>query len=582
MKIAIIGAGPRGMLVAERSLHEWPNAAITIFDSFPIGGQTWQPDQDAALIMNTPAEQVQEFSWAPNLYEWCRNQARAFIEREATLNNNLLNDLKGLKPNDYPTRRIYAAYLRFCYQSIPNYRRIDVVASSVDKLVPVNAKYQLTFDGRVAEFDRVVITIDNGSNQLNPDERALQAAASKNQLTYLVPTNQLTPSEIDALPTDQPILIRGLGLNFYDLLAQLIDRWHGQFERDADGILHYQKNGDEHHLIVGSHRGLPHYPRPMNQDGPVSERTPIFLSVSNIIERARRKSITNYQAFVQLVRLEVEFRYYSKLVSRRDDIDLQQFQAQLIKNQMVPNEFNTSERLNWQQIIEPLDNHSQMNNREAVLDWLQAVTTDANKGSQDGDLLAGLNAIRGLYNTIRDIYIDPRISDDQFKADFISKFNQTYVFLISGAPSFRLEQLAALIRANVIEILPPQMQVNYQSGSFVASSALQPQVQFKAHYLIEARQPGVDIVRSQNPLIKNLKQQQLLTTKTLKVGDQQFHLRGANIDLNYQLVDANGHSLTNLYLISQLNVGQRWLTNVCPRSGDDYDRKVVNQVVARF
>nr|WP_263849650.1 FAD/NAD(P)-binding protein [Lacticaseibacillus camelliae] len=65
MKIALIGAGPRGLLVLER-LSAWQQGSqgplnVTLYDPFPIGGRVWRRDQDPHLIMNTAAQHITLF-----------------------------------------------------------------------------------------------------------------------------------------------------------------------------------------------------------------------------------------------------------------------------------------------------------------------------------------------------------------------------------------------------------------------------------------------------------------------------------------------------------------------------------------
>ena len=62
MKIAIIGAGPRGLmtlerLVARHNRDHFP-LSVTLYDPAGIGGMVWQPEQPLALIMNTIPIQI--------------------------------------------------------------------------------------------------------------------------------------------------------------------------------------------------------------------------------------------------------------------------------------------------------------------------------------------------------------------------------------------------------------------------------------------------------------------------------------------------------------------------------------------
>ncbi|MFT9470490.1 FAD/NAD(P)-binding protein, partial [Leuconostoc pseudomesenteroides] len=67
MQVAIIGAGPRGLAVAERliNLDDSDNQLdVQIFDPYAIGGRVWDPTikQNNLFLMNTVIDQVTLFN----------------------------------------------------------------------------------------------------------------------------------------------------------------------------------------------------------------------------------------------------------------------------------------------------------------------------------------------------------------------------------------------------------------------------------------------------------------------------------------------------------------------------------------
>lgn len=72
MKLAIVGAGPRGLLILERLIawqqNHYPltSVDITLYDPFPIGGRVWVTDQPHELIMNTASQQITLFMITPS------------------------------------------------------------------------------------------------------------------------------------------------------------------------------------------------------------------------------------------------------------------------------------------------------------------------------------------------------------------------------------------------------------------------------------------------------------------------------------------------------------------------------------
>ena len=67
MQVAIIGAGPRGLAVAERLINlaeEATQLDIQIFDPHAIGGRVWDPflPQNQQFLMNTVIDQITLFN----------------------------------------------------------------------------------------------------------------------------------------------------------------------------------------------------------------------------------------------------------------------------------------------------------------------------------------------------------------------------------------------------------------------------------------------------------------------------------------------------------------------------------------
>ncbi|XIF19540.1 MAG: Hypothetical protein AJITA_00196 [Acetilactobacillus jinshanensis] len=128
MKVAIIGAGPRGLLITSHLIHHFPKSSaktlqIQIFDPYPIGGRVWRTTQSKLLIMNTIAQQMTMFDTqsfnGPNLYQWAKGQAVPFIDGQNYLNkNDFLEIVHDLKPNDYTPRCIFGVYLQWFYHQI--------------------------------------------------------------------------------------------------------------------------------------------------------------------------------------------------------------------------------------------------------------------------------------------------------------------------------------------------------------------------------------------------------------------------------------------------------------------------------
>ncbi|MCT6848587.1 MAG: FAD/NAD(P)-binding protein, partial [Apilactobacillus kunkeei] len=89
MKIGIIGAGPRGLLMLNNLIQNFEssdhdNLTIHLFDRAVAGGRVWKVKQPISLIMNTPANELSLFDDgqkdALSVSQWCQSEtSKEFI-----------------------------------------------------------------------------------------------------------------------------------------------------------------------------------------------------------------------------------------------------------------------------------------------------------------------------------------------------------------------------------------------------------------------------------------------------------------------------------------------------------------------
>ncbi len=237
--VAVVGAGPRGTSVVERLCAAAPallapdtRLTVHVVDPHPPGpGRVWRRDQPDELLMNTVASQVTLFTDAsvaaeapirpgPSLYEWYRLIAPGV-----------------LGPDDYPTRSLYGAYLEWVFaevrRSAPRGVRIVVHTAQAVRLADApDGTQRLDLDDgtSLGPLTAVVLAQGHLPSQGRPEEQRLTAHAHRHGLRYLPPANpaDLT-AELAALGPGDPVLLRGLGLNFFDHAALLTTGRGGRF-----------------------------------------------------------------------------------------------------------------------------------------------------------------------------------------------------------------------------------------------------------------------------------------------------------------------------------------------------------------
>lgn len=292
--IAIVGAGPRGASIIERIaayLNRSPDGAdLTIHvidDAQPGAGRVWATDQTRTLCMNTLAGAVTLFTEpgatveapvfeGPILYEWIRllrgeregiapAKAAVFDEfsPEDSVMRGFAEEIAATRPESNPSRALYGAYIHWFYRvaaaQLPDWVTVVEHRSRVVALEARGPRDALRFaDGTEVMADATVLATGWTPNGPSRQEEALAASG----LTWIRPDNPLD-QPVDALPEGGPVLVRGLGMGFFDLMALLtIDRG-GLFVEDAGARsgLRYEPSGREPHLVVTSGRGYPYLPK---------------------------------------------------------------------------------------------------------------------------------------------------------------------------------------------------------------------------------------------------------------------------------------------------------------------------------
>lgn len=324
--LAVIGGGPRGISVLERlsalvrDRHAASGASGTsepvtvhLVDDVAVGtGRVWRTDQTRTLCMNTLADAVTLFTEpgstvtapvleGPTMYEWIRLlRGEELTGPAGTAKSELFHAHPGLvpeevgvdfaaelassRPESHPSRALYGHYLRWVYDVVVarlpeglvlrthTTRATDVRATS-------DGRDRITLaDGTTLDVDATVLAL--GWTDTEPDALETFTAQSVEhypELTWVRPGNP-ADQDVSALPAGQDVLVRGLGMGLFDLMAMVtIDR-AGRFVPDASARsgLRYEASGDEPRLVVSSHHGYPYQPKPVYDALPPAARMPRF------------------------------------------------------------------------------------------------------------------------------------------------------------------------------------------------------------------------------------------------------------------------------------------------------------------
>ncbi|WP_234104892.1 FAD/NAD(P)-binding protein, partial [Streptomyces venezuelae] len=161
------------------------------------------------------------------------------------------------------TRPQQGAYLRWVYEraraALPATARLHEHRTTALRIAgPREGRQRVWLEGGAAPLlaDLVVLTVGHLDAEPDPEQRALTRFAARHGLLHL-PPDFTADSDLAALPAGEPVLVRGFGLAFVDLMVLLTEGRGGRYEGEGDALV-YVPSGREPRLHVGSRRGVPY------------------------------------------------------------------------------------------------------------------------------------------------------------------------------------------------------------------------------------------------------------------------------------------------------------------------------------
>jgi FAD-NAD(P)-binding len=551
--VCLVGAGPRGLSVLERlCAHErksprWSGITVHVVDPDPPGpGRVWRPTQPRQLLMNTVASQVTVFTDSsvsidgpleegPSLYEWARTLGPDGVGGPAPLSEQALAEARALGPDAYPTRALYGHYLAWAF----SYVSANAPAHMAVRVHPARAVRLDDGDPALGTSGQQTVVLEDGTELTGlsavvlaqghvpatptATERELGDFADRHHLTYIPPAN---PADVDlsSIAPGQSVLVRGLGLNFFDYLALFTHARGGVFER-AGGRLVYRPSGREPRLYAGSRRGAPYQARGDNEKGAHGRYRPRLLTAEHVAALRNRAPSRSSLCFGTdlwpLIAREVQSVYYEALIARRDGpARAADFAARYLRAEPGAAEedllrqagVGEHERWDWQQVARPYGTDA-LRDRAAFTAWLRDhLDRDvalAREGNVSGPFKAALDVLRDLRNEVRLAVDHGGLDGDSYRDELDQWYTPLNAYLSIGPPASRIEEMAALMDAGVLAVTGPGMRVGTDAHDadgpcFLGTSTEIPGVRVRATALIESRLPQIDLRRTADPLMRHL------------------------------------------------------------------------------
>ncbi|MEW1772276.1 FAD/NAD(P)-binding protein [Streptomyces sp. NPDC086777] len=501
-QLVIVGAGPRGTGLLERiaanapELYAGSGLDIHLVDPHPPGaGRIWRAAQSPLLWMNSHAEDVTMFTdetvrmagpvrEGPTLHEWAGLDGRTFADRQIQgrylrhVHDRAVADLPdGITVHHHPRRAL----------------RISG---------PREGRQQVWLEGRPRPLlaDLVVLALGHLDAELDPDQAALAAYADAHGLVHL-PPDFTADSDLSALPPGEPVLVRGFGLAFVDLMVLLTEGRGGHYDGDT-----YVPSGQEPVLYVGSRRGVPYHSK-IGYDW-TGERPPLprFLGPAEIDALLARTGGFDFRRDVwPLVAKELGFAHYHRLFTvhpERTAVAWRDFEEKYAAAEgeadvralvaaAVP---DPADRLDLAALDHPLDgvrygSHEEF--QDGLRGYIEADLDRRHDPAYSADLAVFLGLLSVYGQLVR-------------LGDIGSWWHGFFSYLASGPPGPRLRQLLALSRAGVLRFVGAGMTVTAEDGVFRASADTVPGFAVEARALVEARLPEPTVGRARDTLLRGL------------------------------------------------------------------------------
>ncbi|WP_242979241.1 FAD/NAD(P)-binding protein [Corynebacterium yudongzhengii] len=526
--MAFVGVGPRGISTlerlaahAERTDH---HLTVHLIDDTEIGpGAIWRTDQTRTLCMNTLAHGVTLFTEpgssvsgavqpGPTLYEWAKLMRGDLDEVPADHRlavskktyEEFKEEIDGLVEHSHPTRALYGAYISWVYsvvrERLPENLTVVEHLARVTDLVDRGDYDELTLTDSAGatstlQVDRSVLALGWLQPAATAEEEALAASTG----TWVRPGNPVE-QPLDEVPAGEDVLVRGLGMGFFDIMAMLtLDRGGRFVPSDNEAGLIYEPSGREPRLIVTSGRGWPYLAKPQYGSMPPAAHMPRTRAA--IAELSGRSDIDYdtevwthvlrdaYEAYYLTLGLDAET--VAGVVDKHSTID----ELNAAFAELVPD----TERLDLNHEAAPL---------AGVATDIDSLTALVRQGLID-DLADSAAASESPRKQALAVIGAARKPSSLLGTPGRFRTRNGYLRLVqrlgqmagSGPPAFRNEQLVALIDAGLVRFLGASPSLEIVDGGYRVSSPTTQNEPVFATTLIDAWLHDSDSRRPADSLI---------------------------------------------------------------------------------
>ncbi len=602
--VAVVGAGPRGTIMLERlcanvrELAPGVPVEVHVVDPETTGaGRVWRTDQTAILLMNTVASDVTVFTdptvrcegplvKGPTQYEWARMVAEGTVPADPATRAEAAR----MEPWSYASRAFQGRYLHWAFEHIvatapPEIRVRTYGARAVALDDRTDGRQELWLENRAEPLvvDAAVLAMGHYDVAPSPGQQKLIDFAARHGLRYVPPAS---PAEVDLsdLAPGQPVVLRGLGLNFYDYMTLLTVGRGGRFEEVGDRLV-YRPSGAEPAILAGSGRGLPFMARAEIRKAVVARYEPRFLD-ADAVRRLRAHAGTgtlDFQTDVwPLVAKESGWVYYRHVVAARGDARaLAEFDAtypqlawgspemEALIAQVCP---DPADRWDWLSVDRPAEGR-RFADRAEYGRWIAQRLADdyvqSSLGPEGSPRKALASIMRDLRDEIRQVVSYRGLRGSSYREHIDGWFSGLNNLVASGPPATRVRELAALVEAGLVSFAGPSLRIETDeaAGCFRVGSPAVDEAPLPVRALIEAHLPPSDLRRATDPLLTYLRRAGGCRPHVIPDAGGPGYETGA-LDIEertHRLIDVTGTPHPGRYSYGPPVEGVQWVTAIGAR-----------------
>lgn len=553
-QVAIVGVGPRGISILERiaaalNTVSRPKQGLTIhlIEDAQMGvGNVWRTDQTRTLCMNTLAGAVTLFTEpgstvsapvveGPLQFDWIRllrgDEDLSGIPTKAielfrtyppaaSVAEDFKEELAATVIQSNPSRALYGAYLRWAFdvalQLLPQWVKVEQHHARAIGIREDGDRDVITLDNsEMISADSTVLAVGWQTPAPNAEELSIAAALEENpDLVWVKPGN---PVEQDAslIPAGEQVLVRGLGMGFFDIMAlTTIDRG-GIFHEDPStrSGLRYEASGEEPHFVISSGRGYPYLPKSDYKSLPPGAKLARLKAVIAAINAQNRGVASiNYDAEVwPAVARDAYEAYYETL----DRVSPESIRTGLDKIVEIIDEVDVDKlpKALAAHTDDVFDLHAWEFPLAGINESVEALTARIADGmardirhavtAWDSPLKSALWSISAARKPSSILGAEGRLTFESRRNRFAAVMAIGQM-VGSGPPLFRTRELLALVDAGLAHFAGARPRLSVSDGQWQISSPTTGDTPLRSKVLVDAWMHNPDVRRNADPLALSL------------------------------------------------------------------------------